>query len=311
MSNGRKFLIVACATGLLWWSLYARSHRVVPAPVPPVDVPVPKPPDIPTPPPVVEPEFVLLSAFTNQTERSIFGDVMAHAPNGPVGGGRSTNAHETSHDIHAYLRNQNKSRFDRPINAVYCLDSRGVIIEEPRILKSQVCAFVPARLQNFRYQTYVSGAKVWDRQPLYIVDEWVAYTLGAMVNVEDVQEGRYREVRRGGVADMSWSCRLAGQAGYGDGTDGVSGCLHLAIFSTALCMAIKEHDPEYWKTNRQFRRFVGWWMKEAHRTYMAGNAMPQFNYEMFDNLRKDLRTHADAEPMRAFLRENFGGIWLE
>lgn len=292
----------------LYWNAKHRS-RPIPLPPDPIDVPVPRP--APTPD-AVDPEFVLLSAFTNQTERSIFGDVMAHAPNGPVGGGRSTNAHETSHDIHAYLRNRNKSRFKHPINAVYCLDNRGVILEEPLILKSQVCEFVPACLRNCRYETYLSGAKEWDRQPLFIVDEWVAYTIGAKVNVEDVQEGRYRAVRGGGVADMNWSCRLAGQSGYGDGrTDGVSGCLHLSIFSTAMCMAIEKHDREYWETNQQFRRFMVWWMKEAHRTYMAGNAMQEFNWEMFDNSRKDLRTHADAEPMRGFLRENFGGVWLE
>ncbi len=235
------------------------------------------------------PIFVSVPKFRSSEQNSIYGDVLGHSKARPHGdsGGRATNAHETSHSIHAYLRNMYTRQYGKRVNGFYCLKGRGVVIEEPNIRKSQVNKFVPKNLRSYRYNLYLGGM-AWDDTPLYIYDEWVAYVLGGMVNVEDIQKGRHK----------------------GGRTDGVSGCLGFSIYAVALCMAVKEHDPQYWESNTQFRNFTIWMLYKSQKTYKMGHRMKELQWKDQDDLLKELLTSSSAAPMRDFIRQHLDGVWL-
>jgi len=252
-----------------------------------------KPEPEPTPPIKTEivPIFVEVPQFRTPTEQSVYGDVLSHSQEAPFGdaSGRATNAHETGHGIHSYLRNKYSSETKKKVNGFYGLQGRGIIIEEPNIRKSQINSFVPQSLRSYRYSTYLAGQQAWDDTPLYIYDEWAAYVLGGKCNVDDVQNGRYR----------------------GEWTDGVSGCLDFSIYAIALSMAVKEQDPAYWESNKQFRDYTIWNLREAYKTYMLGHRMDKFKWDKQDALLKEFLTNTDAEEMRKFVKENLDGVWLD
>ena len=234
------------------------------------------------------PIFVSVPKFRS-LEDSIYGDILSHVHRRLHGdsGSRSMKAHETAHSIHFYLRKYTQR--GKKVSGFYCLKGRGVIIEEPNIRKSQVNKFVPQNLRSYRYNLYLVGQWALDDTPLYIYDEWVAYVLGGMVSVEDIQKDRHQE---------GW-------------TDGVSGCLEFSIYAVSLCMAVKEHDPQYWESNTQFRNFTIWMLHKSQETYKIGYRMKELQCKDQDDLLKELLISSPAAPMREFIREHLGGAWLD
>jgi len=241
-------------------------------------------------PPEIVPEFVEVPEFRTHSEQSVYGDIMKHSQEAPFGDGhgRSTNAHETGHGIHSYLRNKYSSG-SKKVNGFYGLEGRGIIVEEPNMRKSHIAKFVPESLKSYRYSLYIAGQIEWDDTPLYIYDEWAAYVLGGKCGVDDVQNNRHK----------------------GGWTDGVSGCLDFSIYAIALSMAVKDADPEYWESNKQFRDYTIWNLREAYKTYILGHRMEQFKWDKQDALLKEFLTNSAAEPMRKFVKENLEGVWLD
>jgi hypothetical protein len=200
---------------------------------------------------------------------------------------RDTNAHETTHGINADIRNSHPD--STKVNGFYVMNGKGVVIYEPKMKKSAIIPFVPKSLQGFRYPTYVTGQRAWDDRPLYIFDEWVAYVNGASVNVQDVKIGKH---------DGKWS-------------DAVSGPLEFSVYGVAVAMAVEKHDPEYWKTNKQFKNFVYWHLKRSYDVFMSGRNLKEFKYDKQEKYLEALRTSPDAKEMREFITKHFGGIWLQ
>lgn len=237
------------------------------------------------------PVFTSVQKFRNHSGDSVYADVLSHSKDSPFGSanGRATNVHETAHGIHSYLRNKYSRELGKKINGFYVLKSRGVIIEEPNMRKSRIAEFVPQNLRSYRYSTYITGQRAWDDTPLYIYDEWTAYVLGGMTNVDDVKNGNYK----------------------GRWTDGVSGCLGFSIYAIATCMAVEKNDPEYWRENEQFRNYTIWLLRQARDTFMEGREMEEFKWDKQDLLFKEFLKSSAAEPMRKFVIENLEGVWLE
>jgi hypothetical protein len=194
----------------------------------------------PVAPVVPEPEFIEVKKVTDvYREDSLYSDIMNRSRRPFTKADRDTNAHESTHGINADIRNGHKDSVS--INGFYVMNGRGVLIYEPKMRKSSMIPFVPKSLQGFRYPTYVAGQQVWDGRPLYIFDEWVAYVNGASVNVEDALKNRHTS---------GWS-------------DAVSGPLEFSVYSVAVAMAVEKHDPDYWKTNKQFKNFIHWHLSGA------------------------------------------------
>lgn len=238
--------------------------------------------------PPVEPEFISIPEF-RESEDSIYGDVLSHSQETPFGSryGRDSNVHETAHGIHSYIRNAYKGNYQYEINGFYALEGRAVIIEEPNIRKSDVSEFVPATFQSSKYRMYIVGQRAWEN-PLYIYDEWTAYTLGAMTNVQDVNNGKY----------------------HGDNVGGVSGCLEFSIFAVATCMAVEKKDPEYWKNKPQLKNYTIWLLRRAHVVYTEGSKMSQFQYSKQDKILKEFLQGNSASSMRNFITNHLDGAWI-
>jgi|694.fasta_scaffold55069_6 hypothetical protein len=244
-----------------------------------------------TPLPKIEivPEFIQVPEYRPRLDNSILSDIKSHVKYQPVNSGaRHTQAHEIAHFIHSDLRKAyyNPSML---VNGFYGLDGRGVLIEEPKFLKSKINEFVPQNLRSHRWQIYFQGKSDWNDQPLYILDELTCYVLGGKVCVEDYKKGVYT----------------------GGWVDGVSGCLDFSIYTVALCLAVEKHDPDYWKNNLQFKSFVTWQLKQACDTFIEGREIDVFKWDKQDLLLKELLTSQEAEPYRQMLKNHFEGIWLE
>lgn len=200
---------------------------------------------------------------------------------------RITLGHETSHGIHSYIRNRLNTT-GRPVNGFYVLNDQAVIVPEPPIRKRQVAPYVPQSLRGSRYSVYVTGASDWDDRPLYIWDEWVAYTNGGIVGVELVEAGLWGNQWR----------------------DGVAGQLEFVAYAVATAMATKELAPAFFNSTTQFREFLAFNLKRCMDSFFVGRDFEVFRFGTQDKLYNNLATAADAEKMRVFLRDTFGADWV-
>ncbi len=194
-----------------------------------------------------------------------------------------THGHETSHGIHAHIRNYfNKT--GKRANGFYALEDKGVLVVEPNMRKSAVAQFVPASLRGSRYSLYITGQTAWDDTPLYVWDEWNAYVNGGAVGTDLVKRGLWK----------------------GGWRDGVNGQLEFTVYAIATAMAVEKNDPTYLETNAQFREFLAWNTRRAMTLYRVGAVMPDFKWAEQDAYYGKMKTSPDAEAWRAFARKLFG-----
>lgn len=112
------------------------------------------------------------------------GDIENRMPPGHIyrDSDKITWGHETTHGINARLRNQ----YARPRgNAFYVLGNRAALIQEPPTTLTRVADAVPGYMRGRIYDLYlVNSRQWWDGEPLYMVDEWVAYCNGSAVGMQ-------------------------------------------------------------------------------------------------------------------------------
>lgn len=197
-----------------------------------------------------------------------------------------TYGHETTHGINSHARN-NLNRTGRRANAFYCMNDRVALVVEPAIRKSQVAPYIPASLRGSRFGLYVTGSSSWDDTPLYLWDEWVAYTNGSEVALALHGAGLWR---------YGWR-------------DAVAGTLEFTAYALAVGAAVEALDPNYFQNNPQFRAFLAWNARRAMDLYRRGAVIESFRWATQDNLHRALRDSPDAEALRAFARRTFGRAW--
>lgn len=158
-------------------------------------------------------------------------------------------SHETTHAVNSAIRNQ----VGGGTNAFYCLNDKAFVLREPRVRKSQVCAFVPVELRGSGWGLYMAGQQEWDDTPLYILDEWSAYLNGAMTHTELLDAGARQ-----------------GRSYQAD----VAKCVEFAGYAKALVAAVDRIDPNY-PDREKLVEFV------AYQTARAGDLSnaPQFANE--------------------------------
>lgn len=204
-------------------------------------------------------------------------------------GDKITHGHETSHGIHAHLRNYHNKTGKRA-NAFYVLNDKAALVVEPNIRKSAAAAYIPASLRGSRYGLYITGQVEWDDTPLYIWDEWNAYVNGGAVGTDLVKRGLWK---------YGWR-------------DGVNGQLEFAVYAVAVAMAVEKADATYLTTNEQFREFLAWNLRRTFTIYREGAVMKDFAWKEQDAYYDRLKTSADAEAWRAFVKKFFGdGFYKE
>jgi hypothetical protein len=157
---------------------------------------------------------------------------------------RITWCHETTHGVHADLR----IRYRLP--AFYPGGGKFALVEPPAVTLGEVAAAVPPSLRGMRYQLYlIRQRREWDRDPLYVWDEWVAYDNGTATGIEEA--GR----SQGGMSD-----------------DAVS-CIELSGYALAVAAAARRKGVP---VSEQFREFLAWELRRSLGIYAKAMTLPGF-----------------------------------
>jgi hypothetical protein len=159
---------------------------------------------------------------------------------------RVTWCHETTHGVQASLRNL----YGLP--AFYPGGGKCALVEPPAVTLTEVAAVVPPQLRGNRYQLYlVSQRRDWDREPLYVWDEWVAYDNGTTTGIEE-----------------------GGRSQAGPSDDAVA-CIELSGYSLAVAAAARRKGAP---VGEQFREFLAWELRRSLRLYARAVALPAFSW---------------------------------
>lgn len=223
--------------------------------------------------------FIIMNTVDLKTYRNIkdknpiYENVIKHCKNPIVGLIRSTNIHETCHIISSELR-----RGKPNVNGFYYPPSQGVIIKQPKITISDISSYIPRNLRGNRYKLYFKDQlKYWNDSPLYIMEEWNCYTMGA------------------------WSALIDHQLGNTERTDAVAGTFEFKIYSTALYMCIKDMDKEY--DIKEFDNFFFWLSELSFNTFNEGKTIEDFNSKSSNLLFDEFCNSQEGKDFRNFLNE--------
>lgn len=240
----------------------------------------------------------------NSNWGTVLNDIDSHMPSGHIYRDKDkvTHAHETTHGINSNIRNnayrqQNKlyilsynrkiplssnsnKKFIIPypiqvrqqLNGFYCLQNQAVIINEPNTHIRNVAKLVPNSLRGGTYQLYlISQANAWGDTPLYIFDEWSAYTSGA-------------------------ECRL--DLKIKNRAETLKFAIEFIVYSSCVPWASGSKD-------QQLKNFLMW---NTYRVrWLYDNSVRQLGEDMSTlNYIKTMQTSQDAEDWRRFMREYCG-----
>lgn len=281
-----------------------------PTPVPepiPTPTPVPEPEPEPQPIPGTDVEWINFPASRNDSNsswKSFLTDIHNHLPkqygNQYYGGDLITHCHETTHGINNHISNT------YGYYGYYVGNDKACIVKQPKIKISQVASLIPNNLRGSRYQLYlISQQKDWNSYPLYLFDEWVAYTNGAITglqvvdsfesgqNLHMVMTARSMNYNFNLISDRiypSYTCCLNVTAGS---NDYMIGPIEFAIYALYVVIAIRKYVPEFLIGNRQFREFFAHELKRSLKTYKTGITIPVFAWDTA--LEQNMRTNSEIK----------------
>lgn len=112
-------------------------------------------------------------------------DILAHTNKPFASSDKVTVAHETTHEINNFIANANGTRSKNV--GLYVLNDAGYVLDEPKITIREVAALVPHEFRGFTpYKLYLqdNGPEWWNSEPLYLMDEWVAYSNASQCALE-------------------------------------------------------------------------------------------------------------------------------
>lgn len=175
----------------------------------------------------------------------ILSDIESHIPSGHryFHVERIIWAHETTHGIAGDIRMGHPE--SALINGFYCLEDRACVMYLPKTRCSKIANLVPIELRGSSYDLYmIKQSKIWDDNPLYIFDEWVAYTNGAACAKELKAPGLCLELLQ---------------------------AHNFNVYSICLAMLVKKECPNY--DDKQFKAFLMW---NIERTYNLLEPTPEW-----------------------------------
>lgn len=270
------------------------------SPVP--DIPPPTEPEIPI---TVEPKFTIEEPVrdVNSSIGEILADIDSHMPAGHIyrDNDKITWGHETSHGIASRLRMKH-SRFygsdgtthwngffiplpcghevfktNARINCFYLLKNRAIILDEPKTTIQAAARLVPRSLRGNVYNLYmVQQAASWGDTPLYILDEWIAYSNGSAVR-----------------ADLKIQSR----------GETVQYMLEFNVYALCMMQAAQSNDE-------RLKTFVKWHLKRTMELWEI-NKKSGGNLSGAENYWEKVRTSSDAESFRSSARKLLGQDWTK
>jgi hypothetical protein len=291
---GPKGLVLVIGINcVLMLAAIAKFHyqptEVIRSPVQEFSSPLPEQQELPWLLP--DPKWTVYPAIRQITNLGIvLSDIESHMPANHIykNADRITWSHETVHGINSNIR----QKFSRAgyvsfvdelpvfrsadgINGFYALKDRAIVLKEPKITITAVAKIVPKSLRGDVYNLYlVKQAASWGNQPLYIFDEWIAYTSGS-------------------------ACRL--DLGIKERAETVQYMMEFDAYAVCLAMAIKQNSVVY--EDAQFKSFLKWNIERSMSIYKDETGATGF-------LEK-LRKNSDAEELRTFSRSYFGNEWCK
>jgi hypothetical protein len=149
-----------------------------------------------------------------------------------------TCCHESTHMVNSRLR----SFLGRP--GFYVGGGKAVAFRcHPRVTLGTVAKYIKPEFRNSTYQLYFGQQRQWwDKEPLYVLDEWYAYTNGSQA-AKELRVDNHGECER-----AQWFCHYA----------------------DCLVRAVKEHDPNYSDLDK-LTAFVDW--QKARVEQLTGKAV--------------------------------------
>ena len=232
---------------------------------------------------------VPVSDFSGRDYGSAFyRDVMTHTPSSArdFQAGPSTHCHETMHGLQNAMYNKTS---DRDF-FFYLENGKGAYVVNPVDNLVDVKNHIGAsykQLASSRYQLYlVTQPQSW-KETLYIFDEWNAYV---------------------GTTRSAYEIKKAGQWDNSN-SDPIEGLADFMYFCSASILSIKNADPNYLSTNKQFKAAFAMlmeqsvlWMNTAKTEWPASSAFSKL---------QNLQTSADAKPVRDAVKELMGDAWAK
>ena len=95
--------------------------------------------------------------------------------------------HEGTHYINSQVTREEGKQ------GLYLLDGRAVILRSPNLTLEQVAAAIPEKDRRTTYKTYLIEQRQWfNKEPLYLLNEWVAYGNGTACRKSLSKTGRDR-----------------------------------------------------------------------------------------------------------------------
>jgi len=199
-------------------------------------------------------------------------------------------AHETTHGLNSRIRGgvielarENdeiipmKIEASNDVNACYVLQDRAIILGEPDTKLSMIATNTPQSLRGMSFELYLkSQQRYWENEPLYVLDEWSAYTNGLSTALDT------------------------------DGGDGqYSDALQSLEFMGYSLVLLQIHNPE-----EELRDFVKW---QTVRTIALYNKSK--NTSLHSNKQESyinsLLTSNDTADLRSAISNICGSNWLE
>ena len=234
-------------------------------------------------------EFKPLNSLNDAAWGEVLTDIKNHLPESEIRQyqfpDKNTDAHESTHGIHSYLCNNKNPVGDRSYYWLYPGQNKAVKIKEPNFTIADIAKIVPDSLKKSRFQLYlVQQRRYWDKEPIYLWDEWVAYCNGAECGIELMNKKSYKP----GKNDSSW------------------GVLEFNVYATYVAIAQKKHDPNY--DNKQLLEFLAWNLERGMNIYKAGQKLDDYNWDD-DKYLQQLKTSAEASEFRKFLIDTYGAGW--
>ena len=248
-----------------------------------------------------------LMAFPGQTTRSsrewgtVLTDIARHLPDQEryqdafrryiEAGDLVTAGHEWTHFLNEVLTL--KAGVNR--SAYYLLNGRFMTLTDPEGLRGYLPR-IPASLKGELYDLYLvqngSNAKV---DPLYLFDEWSAYTNDVTLAVDQLEEGKPLDSNHRGAVQP----HTAGNV------------IEFMFYGFAVGMAVREHDRAYYNgpEGSKLREFI---VLNAERSIgIHEKAMCHSELSKGDQRNEDLihsfRTSPDTAEMRNFVKRELGG----
>jgi hypothetical protein len=229
-------------------------------------------------------------AQNSQTDGSwgtVLTDIVQHCPSQWVNiywdSDKVTHGHETSHGIHANLRN-NYNNTGGPANGFYVLWNQAAIVAEPNLYIHDVAPYVPVALRGFRYSLYLQNSPSWDDTPLYVWDEWNSYVNGTEVAVD---------LANAGMWSYGWR-------------DACMGTVEFVVYAIAVGMAARDLDASYFTGYPQFTEFLAWNLRRSLDLFRACRVISDFAWTDQDVYYNELQTGSSAAPFRQFLVQTYG-----